>query len=90
MKSRGMTLKEAADYCGVSPSTFRSWEQKGLLSCRWQGTNRYDKRALDRDLDRMSGLANEAEKSQDAFATWLGGRRAREAKAHQECQDASR
>ena len=56
MQKRGLTLSEAAEYAGVSQSAFRDWVQKGIVPGPWEGTHRYDRRALDAALDRVSGL----------------------------------
>lgn len=53
---RGLTLEEAAKYCGVSESTFKKWQADGLVPRPWPGTRRYDRKALNQALDRMSGI----------------------------------
>jgi excisionase family DNA binding protein len=55
-QKRGLTLAEAANYAGVSRSAFRDWVLKGRVPGPWPGTHRYDRRALDTALDRISGL----------------------------------
>ncbi len=53
---RGLTIQEAADHCGISVSCFRSWIRDGLVPGPWPGTKRYDKKALDDALDKLSKL----------------------------------
>ena len=53
---RGLTAKDAANYCGVSLSCFHSWIKKGIIPKPWNGTKRFDKHALDLSLDKLSGI----------------------------------
>jgi hypothetical protein len=53
---RLLPKKKAAAYCSLSPSGFDDWRRKGLLPDPIPGTNRWDIRALDAALDRLSGL----------------------------------
>lgn len=57
LQKRGITLEEAAEYTGLSPSGYRDWVRKGLLPGPWPGTRRYDRKAIDVALDRLSGLS---------------------------------
>lgn len=56
--ARCITLDEAAEYCGLSPSGFQSWRERGLMPGPIPGTHRWDRRAIDVALDKLSGLAN--------------------------------
>lgn len=58
---RGLTLDQAAAYCGLDPEGFRGWQRRGLVPGPMPGTHRYDRRALDRALDRLSGLDDNRE-----------------------------
>lgn len=62
---RGLTAEEAADYCGLSVSGFRHWVSTGKLPCKIMGTNRYDLKAIDQGLDKLSGLQTSVEPTED-------------------------
>ncbi len=52
MEKRYLTIKEAAEYLGVSPLTLRNWDKKGKLSPTRHPMNNY--RAYDkRDLEAL-------------------------------------
>ena len=67
---RLITLRQAAEYCGISPASYRDWVAAGRVPGYVPGTRRIDKRALDRALDRLSGL----EQTDDPFEEWLSRR----------------
>ena len=79
-QKRGLTLGEAAKHTGVSQSAFRDWVRKGIVPGPWHGTRRYDLRALDAALDRISGLAGPASKA-SAYDHWKEGK-VRHASSH--------
>lgn len=60
---RLMTKAEAAAYCAVTPSRFYQLVKAGTLPASIPGTTRYDKAAIDRALDKLSGLTSDAELS---------------------------
>jgi MerR family transcriptional regulator, copper efflux regulator len=47
-----LTIKEAAEFLGVSPSTLRNWEKQGKLSTHRNPVNRYRLYRKD-DLERL-------------------------------------
>jgi hypothetical protein len=53
---RLLTKAQAAAYCELTPSAFGGWVRRGLLPPALKGTQRWDKRAIDRWLDRLSGI----------------------------------
>jgi len=53
---RMITKVEAAQYCGLTPSGFSSWVKRGVLPNSVPGTNRWDRKAIDAKIDRLSGL----------------------------------
>lgn len=58
---RGLTKEQAAAYCGCeSPEAFADWVRRGLVPKAMAGTHRWDRKALDRALDRLSGLGNDS------------------------------
>lgn len=82
---RGLTIQEAADHCGISISCFRSWIRDGLVPGPWPGTKRYDKKALDNALDKLSGI--EHSKLQTAYEVWKAKQDAHSIKAHKDCKE---
>jgi excisionase family DNA binding protein len=56
VEKRGLTISEAAEYAGISESAFRDWIQKGIVPGPWPGTHRYDRRAIDAALDKISNI----------------------------------
>ncbi len=72
---RGLTINDAADYCGVTVVCFRMWVRDGLVPGPWPGTKRYDKQALDKALDSLSGINQNV----SPYDEW----RARQESAHQ-------
>lgn len=58
MTARGLTVREAAHYTGCrTVAAFRAWVRKGIMPRPVPGTHRYDRKAIDSALDRMSGLS---------------------------------
>jgi hypothetical protein len=49
--------KEAAAYCGVSPTCFSMWVASHKMPPAISGTRKWDKKAIDAKLDEISGLA---------------------------------
>jgi hypothetical protein len=54
---RGMSKETAAAYAGCkTPSAFNDWIRRGIMPGPIPGTHRWDKKAIDLALDRLSGL----------------------------------
>jgi len=71
--ARGLTVEEAATYAGCKTvSAFRDWIRRGLMPGPLPGTHRYDRKAIDAALDRMSGLAPTMQES--SYASWKRSR----------------
>ncbi|WP_081636432.1 hypothetical protein [Methylobacterium sp. 285MFTsu5.1] len=69
MLPRGLSREQAAEYCGCgSVSSFDDWVRKGIVPRAMRGTNRWDRKAIDRALDRHSGLASEPGRSFEEWA----------------------
>lgn len=53
-------LQDKAGICAylgnISSATYDKWQAKGIVPGPVRGTNRYDLRAHDKALDRLSGL----------------------------------
>jgi excisionase family DNA binding protein len=63
VQPRLMTKQEAAAYCAVTPSRFYQLVKAGTLPSAVPGTTRYDRIAIDKALDKLSGLTTDAELS---------------------------
>ncbi len=83
LEPRCLTIAEAAAYCGLTPSGFRQWVSIGRLPPSLPGTHRWDRRAIDFALDRLSGLPSQAagESVEDDLDRWLREHGVREAEA---------
>jgi hypothetical protein len=55
---RLLSRAEAAEYCGLSPNAFDQYVARVVPSLEFGRRNLWDIRALDRWLDRRSGLAH--------------------------------
>ena len=64
---RGLTRDAAATYCGLSPAGFDDWQQRGLVPGPMPGTKRWDIKAIDAALDKLSGLDEPLEEPKGAF-----------------------
>lgn len=57
IEPRGLTREQAAKYAGCATlSAFDDWVRRGIVPGPIPGTHRWDKRAIDTALDRLSGL----------------------------------
>ncbi|GAB6843992.1 hypothetical protein JCM2811A_29940 [Methylorubrum rhodinum] len=54
---RMLSCEQAAEYCGCTLSTFDEWRRREIVPGPMPGTTRWDRRAIDRAVDRRSGLA---------------------------------
>jgi excisionase family DNA binding protein len=54
--ARLITEKEAADYIGLELATFRAWVASGRLPEAMPDCGKYDSKAIDLALDRISGI----------------------------------
>lgn len=61
--------KEAAEYCGISPTCFSMWVASHKMPPAIPGTRKWDKRAIDAKLDEISGLT--PAEPQDPYAEWI-------------------
>lgn len=70
---RLMTGREAAAYCRVTATTWAKWVALRIVPAPIPGTRRWDRRALDLALDKLSGI--EAPRHQDdrdaALEQWM-------------------
>lgn len=77
---RGLTVEEAATYCGFvtkagNPQVDRFRERCPIQPLPFSGRQHtYDRKALDQWLDELSGLHPTGQNSGDAFDEWQKGR----------------
>ena len=72
--ARLATEKEAADYIGLDLATFRAWVECGRLPKPIADCGKYDLKAIDLALDRISGLGS-ASNALDAWREQRAGGR---------------
>jgi excisionase family DNA binding protein len=72
---RCLTREHAAEYLDVSLSTFDAWVRNGTLPAALPGKRRWDRKAIDLALDKLSGLQSTPDDTEDAFLAWKRGRK---------------
>jgi len=66
---------DAAAYCSLTVDGFSAWVRSGRLPAALPGTKRWDRKAIDEALDRLSGLAGDRESGiAGALDSWRKGR----------------
>ncbi|MGO8282177.1 helix-turn-helix transcriptional regulator [Rhizobium ruizarguesonis] len=72
--------KDAASYCGLTPSGFSAWVASGKMPPPIPGTRKWDKKAIDEKLDAISGIVpvNKSQTDDDAWGKWEAKDRERE------------
>jgi hypothetical protein len=74
---RGMSKKDAAAYAGCDTlSSFNDWVRRGIMPGPIPGTQKWDRKAIDAALDRLSGL--EPTIAPSAYDQWKAGQDARQ------------
>lgn len=69
IEPRCMKRAEAAAYLSLDPSSLDVWVAKGIVPGPIPGTHRWDRRAIDAALDRLSGLQQD-ESLDDSYEAW--------------------
>lgn len=75
---RLLSRKQAAEYCCLSPRSFSDWVAKRRLPPPLPQTARWDLRAIDQAIDRMSGVSTDQPLLLDA---WRANRARRQTQA---------
>lgn len=68
MTPRLVSRSEAAAYCGLKPSRFSELVRDGKMPGAVPGTAKWDMKAIDLYLDRLSGI--KSDKPQSALERW--------------------
>jgi hypothetical protein len=78
-----MSGPDAAAYLGLTPAAFHKWVTEGRIPKPLPGTRRWDRKAIDLALDRISGIESPAaaQEPEDEFEKWKRNDEAREAAA---------
>ena len=72
---RGMSKKDAATYAGCETlSSFNDWVRRRIMPGPIPGTQKWDRKAIDAALDRLSGL--EPTIAPSAYDQWKAGQHA--------------
>jgi len=71
LKPRGLKLKEAATYVGLSVNGYRNAVKKGILPGPIPGTSIYDLHKIDEAFDQLSGIIKKEKSSLDPYEQWL-------------------
>lgn len=77
---RLMSGPDAAAYLGLTPAAFSKWVSEGRIPKPLPGTRRWDRKAIDMALDRISGIVSSMQSS-DAEEEWERKYEARKAAA---------
>lgn len=74
---RCFTREEAATYCRLEPTSFDGWIERGLIPGPIPGTRRWDRKAIDLAIDKLSNLPTDTASTADQeHARWLGEKHA--------------
>jgi predicted DNA-binding transcriptional regulator AlpA len=72
---RLMTGAEAAAYLGLTQASFTKWVADGRAPKPLPGTRRWDRKAIDLALDKLSGIpiapVSKEDQGQDELQRWL-------------------
>lgn len=78
IQPRGMSRETAAAYCELSVEAFSDWVALGRLPGPFPGTHRWDRKAIDIALDKLSGLETQSTPTSE-YEAWRSKRNARRA-----------
>lgn len=67
---RLMSGTDVANYCGITLATLSKWVTEGRLPPPLPGTRRWDRKALDLALDKLSGIEAPLSKEDAAEREW--------------------
>lgn len=77
-----MSGTDAAAYCGVTLNTWSKWVAAGTVPAPLPGTRRWDRKAIDIVLDRLSGIESPvAPPEENPLEKWMREDAARQAEA---------
>lgn len=74
LEPRGLSRQDAAAYLGLSVSAFDQWVEAGRLPGPIPDTHRWDRKAIDLALDKLSRIETTMP---SAYDQWKAGKHAR-------------
>lgn len=85
IEPRGMSREQAAAYAGCeSLSAFNNWVRRGIMPKPIPGTRKWDRKAIDAALDRMSGLDSKMQLQRSPYDEWKASQNEGAAQRHQQ------
>ncbi len=84
IEPRGLSKEQAAAYAGCeSLSAFNEWVRRGIMPRPIPGTRKWDRKAIDAALDRLSGLQPKIEAQLSPYDRWKASSNASAAEGQQ-------
>ena len=84
IEPRGMSREQAAAYAGCETlSAFNDWIRRGIMPGPIPGTHKWDRKAIDAALDRLSGLQPTIMPRLSPYDAWKASRNASAAEGNQ-------
>jgi hypothetical protein len=81
IQPRGLSKEDAAAYAGCGTlSAFNDWIRRGIVPGPIPGTNKWDRKAIDAALDRLSGLQPTIKSELSPYDEWKASQNANAAK----------
>jgi hypothetical protein len=91
IEPRGMSKEQAAAYAGCETlSAFSHWIRRGIMPGPISGTHKWDRKAIDAALDRLSGLKPTIEPQRSPYDEWKASQNADAAQGHQQLNQKAR
>jgi hypothetical protein len=77
IQPRGLSKEDAAAYTGCDTlSAFNDWIRRGIVPGPIPGTHKWDRKAIDAALDRLSGLQPTIESELSPYDRWKASQNA--------------
>lgn len=84
VEPRGMSKGQAAAYAGCETlSAFNNWIRRGIMPRPIPGTHKWDRKAIDAALDRLSGIQPKIESKVSPYDAWKASQNASAAERNQ-------
>jgi hypothetical protein len=84
IEPRGMSRETAAAYAGCETlSAFNDWIRRGIMPGPIPGTHKWDRKAIDAALDRLSGLQPTMQPQLSPYDAWKASQNASAAEGNQ-------
>ena len=84
IEPRGMSKEQAAAYAGCETlSAFNDWIRRGIMPGPISGTHKWDRKAIDAALDRLSGLQPTMQPRLSPYDAWKASQNASAAEGNQ-------